>query len=71
VLPPWDPVRDIARKLPGLLHPSDYYPLLIVQAVVMKLLREASGLSEGTSGDEGGWRMEWEYRCGVLLLSVQ
>jgi len=25
-------VRDISRKLPGLIHPSDYYPLLIVQA---------------------------------------
>ena len=25
-------VRDIARKLPGLIGPSDYYPLLIVQA---------------------------------------
>jgi len=24
-------VRDISRKLPGLIHPSDYYPLLIVQ----------------------------------------
>lgn len=42
-------VRDIAKKLPGLLRPSDYYPLLIVQAVI-KSLRKASGLSEGTSG---------------------
>lgn len=25
-------VRDIARKLPNLVRPSDYYPLLIVQA---------------------------------------
>lgn len=25
-------VRDISRKLPSLIHPSDYYPLLIVQA---------------------------------------
>ena len=25
-------VRNISRKLPGLIHPSDYYPLLIVQA---------------------------------------
>ena len=25
-------VRDISRKLPGLIDPSDYYPLLIVQA---------------------------------------
>lgn len=25
-------VRDIARKLPNLIHSSDYYPLLIVQA---------------------------------------
>ena len=25
-------VRDISRKLPGLICPSDYYPLLIVQA---------------------------------------
>ena len=25
-------VRDISRKLPGLIQPSDYYPLLIVQA---------------------------------------
>ena len=25
-------VRDIARKLPNLVHPSDYYLLLIVQA---------------------------------------
>jgi len=24
--------RDISRKLPGLIRPSDYYPLLIVQA---------------------------------------
>lgn len=32
VLPPWGLVRDIARKLPGLLHPSGYYPLLTVHA---------------------------------------
>ena len=25
-------VRDISRKLPGLIRPSDYYPLLIIQA---------------------------------------
>ena len=25
-------VRDVARMLPNLVHPSDYYPLLIVQA---------------------------------------
>ena len=25
-------VRDVARKLPNLVRPSDYYPLLIVQA---------------------------------------
>ena len=25
-------VRDISRKLPGLIHPSNYHPLLIVQA---------------------------------------
>ena len=25
-------VRDISSKLPGLIHPSDYYPLLILQA---------------------------------------
>ena len=25
-------VRDISRKLPGLIHLSNYYPLLIVQA---------------------------------------
>ena len=25
-------VRDVSRKLPGLIRPSDYYPLLIVQA---------------------------------------
>ena len=25
-------VRDISRKLPGLIDPSDYYPLLIVQS---------------------------------------
>ena len=25
-------VRDVARKLPSLVRPSDYYPLLIVQA---------------------------------------
>ena len=25
-------IRDISRKCPGLIHPSDYYPLLIVQA---------------------------------------
>ena len=25
-------VRDISRKLPGLICPSDYYPLLIIQA---------------------------------------
>jgi len=24
-------VRDIARKLPGLVQPSDYYPLLVMQ----------------------------------------
>ena len=24
-------VRDIARKLPGLVQPSDYYPLIVVQ----------------------------------------
>ena len=24
-------VRDITRKLPELVHPTDYYPLLIVQ----------------------------------------
>ena len=25
-------VRDTSRKLPGLIHPSGYYPVLIVQA---------------------------------------
>ena len=25
-------VRDISRRLPGLIRPSDYYPLLIIQA---------------------------------------
>ena len=25
-------VRDITRKLPGLVRPSDYYPLLVIQA---------------------------------------
>jgi len=25
-------VRDISGKLPGLIRPSDYYPLLIIQA---------------------------------------
>jgi len=24
-------VRDVARKLPGLVQPSDYYPLLVMQ----------------------------------------
>jgi len=24
-------VRDVARKLPGLVRPSDYYPLLVMQ----------------------------------------
>ena len=32
VLPPWARVRDIARRLPRLICPSDYSPLLIVQA---------------------------------------
>jgi len=30
MLPPW--VMGITRRLPSLVHPSDYYPLLIVQA---------------------------------------
>ena len=25
-------VKDISRKLPGLIRPSDYYPLLVIQA---------------------------------------
>ena len=25
-------VRDISRELPSMIHPSDYYPLLTVQA---------------------------------------
>lgn len=25
-------VKDTTRRLPGLVHPSDYYPILIVQA---------------------------------------
>jgi len=25
------PVRDVARKLPGLVRPSDYCPLFVVQ----------------------------------------
>ena len=29
---PGEQVRDISRKPPGLIRPSDYYPLLIVQA---------------------------------------
>ena len=29
---PWTQVRDVSRKLPSLILPSDYYPLLIVQA---------------------------------------
>jgi len=28
---PGVPVRDVARKLPGLVRPSDYCPLLVVQ----------------------------------------
>ena len=36
-------VRDISRKLPGLICPSDYYPFLIIQAgsdeIVEKSLR--------------------------------
>ena len=32
MLPSWGWVRDILRKLPRLICPSDYYPLLIVQA---------------------------------------
>ena len=24
-------VRDVAKKLPGLVRPSDYYPLLVMQ----------------------------------------
>jgi len=31
LLPPWARVRDIARKVPGLVRPSDYYLLLVMQ----------------------------------------
>ena len=24
-------VRDVAKELPGLVHPTDYYPLLLMQ----------------------------------------
>ena len=32
MLPPWTKVRDATERLRGLSQPSDYYPLLILQA---------------------------------------
>ena len=31
-MPPWGLGKEYFRKLPSLIHPSDYYSLLIVQA---------------------------------------
>ena len=56
-------VRDISRELPSMIHPSDYYPLLIVQAgsgsYQEKLEGYQKGLQEtrmvsGQSGNTGG-----------------
>lgn len=46
--------RRVVGKLPVPVRPSDCYPLVIIQAAAMKLLREAWRLSKGTSGGWGG-----------------
>uniref|UniRef100_A0A8B9UU32 Reverse transcriptase domain-containing protein n=1 Tax=Anas zonorhyncha TaxID=75864 RepID=A0A8B9UU32_9AVES len=58
-------VRDIARKLPNLVRPSDYYPLLIIQAgsddteerslkTIKRDFRGLGRLVDGAGGSTGG-----------------
>ena len=34
-------VRDISRKLPGLIRPSDYYPLLIIKTGIDEIAEKS------------------------------
>ena len=49
LLPPWARVRDIARKVPGLVRPSDYYLLLVMQ-VGSDEITKSQGHQKGLQG---------------------
>ena len=51
---PGEWVRDISRKLLGLIHPSDYYLLLIVQAGSDEVTEKSLRTIKKDFGDWGG-----------------
>jgi len=58
-------VRDISRKHPGLIHPFDCYPLLIVQAGSLEVAERSLRIIK-----KDFRRLEQVYRL-YFLLSLQ
>jgi len=43
-------VREVAKKLPGLVRPSDYYPLLVIQVGGDEIAEKSQGHQKGLQG---------------------
>jgi len=52
----------VARNLPGLVWPSDCYPLLVMEVGSDEIAERSPKPSKGTSGHWGDWLKDQEHR---------